>query len=68
MPENHTEPFEGIEYPLTELLFEIDGRPHSMATQFLAAVPRRLLQREILSLESQAPVIVGALDCLFQGI
>ena len=49
-------------------VFEIDGRPHSMATQFLAAVPRRLLQREILSLESQAHVIVGALDCLFQGI
>ena len=39
-----------------------------MATQFLAAVPRRLIGNEVLSLEERAHVIVAALDCLFQGV
>ena len=49
-------------------VFEIDGGSYLMATQFLAAVPRRLLRQEVLSLEAQAHVIIDALDCLFQGI
>lgn len=49
-------------------VFEIDGTPWVMATQFLAAVPRRLLGDEVLNLEGSAHIIVNALDCLFQGI
>lgn len=48
--------------------FEIDGVSHVMATQFLAAVPRHVLGREVLSLQEDATIIVNALDCLFQGI
>ncbi len=48
--------------------FEIDGTSYLMATQFLATVPRRLIGKEILSLEEEASTIVNALDCLFQGI
>jgi len=39
-----------------------------MATQFLATVPRRLMGKEVLSLQEEASIIVNALDCLFQGI
>lgn len=49
-------------------VFEIDGGSYLMATQFLAAVPRRLMRQEVLNLEAQAHVIIDALDCLFQGI
>lgn len=49
-------------------IFDIDGRSCLMATQFLATVPRRLMRHEVLSLETEAAVIVNALDCLFQGI
>lgn len=49
-------------------VFDIDGRSCLMATQFLAAVPRRLVRQEVVSLEMEAAVIVSALDCLFQGI
>ena len=49
-------------------IFEINGRSHLMATQFLATVPRRLMRQEVLGLEAQAHAIVRALDCLFQGI
>ncbi|MCO5121747.1 MAG: CcdB family protein [Burkholderiaceae bacterium] len=49
-------------------VFEIDGVSCLMATQFLAAVPRRLIGNEVLSLEEKAHIIVDALDCLFQGV
>lgn len=49
-------------------VFEIEGHAHLMATQFLAAVPRRLLGHEVLNLQEEASTIVNALDCLFQGI
>lgn len=49
-------------------IFDIDGVPHLMATQFLAAVPRRLLAEDILDLQEDASIIVNALDCLFQGV
>lgn len=48
--------------------FEIDGASYLMATQFLATVPRRLMGKEVLSLQEEASIIVNALDCLFQGI
>lgn len=49
-------------------IFDIEGASYLMATQFLAAVPRRVLGQEVLSLEAQAHTVVSALDCLFQGI
>ncbi|MFT4102364.1 MAG: CcdB family protein [Burkholderiaceae bacterium] len=49
-------------------VFEIERAPHVMVTQFMAAVPRRLMSADVLSLEHEAHVIVSALDCLFQGI
>lgn len=48
--------------------FDIEGTSCAMATQFLASVPRRLMAREVLSLQEEASAIVNALDCLFQGI
>jgi toxin CcdB len=48
--------------------FEINGASYLMATQFLATLPRRLMGKEVLSLQEEANIIVNALDCLFQGI
>ncbi len=49
-------------------IFEIAGAPHVMATQFIAAVPRRMLLNEVVNLQDHAHEIVSALDCLFQGV
>lgn len=49
-------------------VFEVEGASYLMATQFLAAVPRRLMGTEVLDLRSEAHTIVVALDCLFQGV
>lgn len=49
-------------------VFEIDGASCMMATQFMAAVPCRLMGTEVLNLQQEAHTIVDALDCLFQGI
>lgn len=49
-------------------LFEITGVQHVMLTQFIAAVPRRLLASEAADLRERAHEIVSALDCLFQGV
>lgn len=49
-------------------IFDIQGAPHLMATQFLAAVPRRVLGEGVLDLQEEASIIVSALDCLFQGV
>jgi len=46
----------------------INGAAHVMVTQFMAAVPQRLLQTQVLSLEDRAHELVSALDCLFQGV
>lgn len=48
--------------------FDIDGVAHSMATQFLATVPRRLMGDEVIDLAAESGTVVNALDCLFQGI
>lgn len=47
--------------------FEVDGRAYIMVTQYLAAVPRRLLGKPVASLSRQRDDIVSALDLLFQG-
>ena len=49
-------------------VFEIDGQRYMMAAQFMAALPCRLLGREVLDLQAEAGTVVGALNCLFQGI
>jgi len=49
-------------------MLDIGGVPHVMATQFIAAVPRRLLASEVADLHERAHEIVSALDCLFQGV
>ena len=49
-------------------VFDIDGVRYMLATQFLAAVPRRVLGHLVASLQDDAAVIASALDCLFQGI
>jgi toxin CcdB len=49
-------------------IFEIEGVSYMMATQFMAAVPLRLLGEDVASLLDDASTVVNALDCLFQGI
>lgn len=48
-------------------LFEVDGEPHVMATQFLSAVPAGVLRPPTASLAARAEEITRALDMLFQG-
>jgi toxin CcdB len=63
-------PLDGAPRPAKVLnpVFEIAGARHVMATQFMAAVSRRLLASEVADLHGQAHDIVSALDCLFQGV
>lgn len=49
-------------------VFDIDGAAHVMVTQYMAAVPQRMLSAQVLSVEGQAHEVVSALDCLFQGV
>jgi toxin CcdB len=49
-------------------IFEVRGVKHVMVTQFLAAVPERLMTVEVLDLRDSVHDIVNALDCLFQGV
>ncbi|SEK02598.1 toxin CcdB [Cribrihabitans marinus] len=46
---------------------EIDGVPHVMVTQFLAAVPAGMLRDPVDSLAARADEVTRALDMLFQG-
>ncbi len=48
-------------------IFDIDGRPHLMLTQFIAAVPARDLRRSVLSLATKRDEITRALDLLLAG-
>jgi len=47
---------------------DVEGVPHVMVTQFMAAVPARLLQTQVLSLDDRSHEVISALDCLFQGV
>ena len=47
--------------------FDIDGAPHVMVTQFMAAVPVSLLKNARSSLADQADEITNALDMVFFG-
>ena len=48
-------------------VFRIEDEPHVMATQFLAAVPERVLGDPIGSLSKEADDITAAVDMLTQG-
>jgi toxin CcdB len=48
--------------------FDVDGTACVMVTQFMAAVPARLLQTQVLSLDDRSHEVISALDCLFQGV
>lgn len=48
-------------------VFEVDGQSVVMATQFLAAVPKKMLSRVIANTENRRSEIKAALDLLFQG-
>lgn len=48
-------------------VFEVEGQPVVMVTQFLAAVPASLLKAAVTNLENRRDDITAALDLLFQG-
>lgn len=48
-------------------IFEIDGEPHQLMPQWLAAVPRRSLGPPIASLAAERDAITRALDLLLTG-
>lgn len=48
-------------------VFEIDGRPHVLMTQFLSAVPGSLLRGAETSLAGRSEEITRAIDMVFQG-
>lgn len=48
-------------------LFEVDGEPQVMTTQFPSAVPAGVLWPPMASLAARAEEITRALDMLFQG-
>ena len=61
-PEAAPEPARGL-----NPAFAIDGQPHLMLTQFIAAVPARELRLPVLSLEPHSDDIMRALDILLSG-
>jgi toxin CcdB len=48
-------------------LFDIDGKGYSMVTQYMAAVPVKLLKSAVFSVEDRRDEIVAAIDLLLQG-
>lgn len=48
-------------------VFDIDGQPYVMVTQFLAAVPTKLLKSPRGTLKAHNAAITAALDMLFHG-
>ncbi|WP_341646988.1 CcdB family protein [Thauera sp. SDU_THAU2] len=49
-------------------VFEVEGKEVSMVTQFMAAVPARMLTATVPGLEDRRAEITSALDLLFQGV
>lgn len=48
-------------------LFDINGDTYSMVTQYMAAMPVRMLKDAIFSVEDRRDEIVAAIDLLLQG-
>lgn len=55
--------------PIRDLnpLFDIDGEPHLMLTQAMAAIPAKELRRPVASLAGRHDEITRALDILLVG-
>lgn len=55
--------------PIRDLnpVFDIDGEPHLMLTQAMAAIPARELRRPVMSLASRHDEVTRALDILLVG-
>ena len=49
-------------------IFDVEGQPHVMVTQAIAAVPRRELKQPIASLAHRHDAILQALDILLTGL
>ena len=47
--------------------FDLDGVPHLMVTQYIAAVPQIILKHPIDNLRHHFAAITGAIDMLVQG-
>ena len=62
-------PLSSAPTPATTLnpVFDIEGAAYSMVTQFMAAVPEKLLKTSVCKMESRRDEITAALDLLFQG-
>ena len=63
-------PMDGAPTPAQQLnpIFDIEGVAHVMSTQFMAAVPEKLLKTKSLNMDDRAHEVIAALDCLFQGV
>jgi toxin CcdB len=48
-------------------LFSIDGESYSMVTQYMAAVPAKILKDAVLRADDRRQDIVAAIDLLLQG-
>ena len=48
-------------------VFQIDGQPHVMVTQFLAALPVSALKSPVANLKAQFAEVTLAIDMLIQG-
>jgi toxin CcdB len=48
-------------------VFDIDGAPHVLVTQYMAAVPRSVLRAVVADLGDEAAQITDAVDFLMQG-
>jgi len=48
-------------------VFQIEGQPVVMVTQFMAAIPAAVLKLPVLNLADRRNDITAALDLLFQG-
>ena len=48
-------------------VFVIDGTEYVMVTQFMAAVPRSILRKPVVSLNDRFEDITSAIDMLIQG-
>lgn len=62
MPQDAAPPARRLNPVLT-----IAGQPHVMVTQFMAAVPRRVLSAPVTSLAAHETEIGNALDMVFVG-
>lgn len=48
-------------------LFELDGAQYSMVTQYMAAIPVKVLKDKLFNVTERRAEIVAAIDLLLQG-